>query len=50
MELLIAIAFGALVVLTAANVRKYFSEEAGDNIRAMIDMPTDCARCSGGRL
>ena len=44
MELLIAIAFGALVVLTAANVRKYFSEDAGDNIRAMIDMPTDRLR------
>ena len=44
MELLIAVALGALVVITAANVRKYFSENAGDNIRAIIDMPTDRLR------
>lgn len=44
MELLVAIAFGALVVITAANVRKYFSEDASDTIRAMIDVPTDRLR------
>ncbi len=44
MELLIAIALGALVVITATNVRKYLSEDAGDNIRAIIDLPTDRLR------